>query len=211
MFRTRRPLSPRPKRIPSSLSRYHYTTMLETSADALRVDEVSSSEDISNDSRSWSSYPTQARSYSPSVQGRFTGDGADLFLLHWLRHAEQAIEVLPPESLLSNIQSLHDFFLKLLLPTPSNSLPKPGRPVRHLITRCLVKLHKRVESRSLFDLVQALVRGVGDGGGGGKGMSSAENVGRVACWYVIGEVIKELGTNVSSYPLQTDEPSSSRH
>lgn len=87
----------------------------------------------------------------------------------------------------------------MLLPTISPTLPKPGRPIRHLVTRCLVKLHKRIESRSLFDFVQTLVRGVGDGGG--KGMSSAENVARVACWYVIGEVIKELGTNVSSLLL----------
>lgn len=62
------------------------------------------------------------------------------------------------------------------------------------MTRCIIKLHKRVESRSLFDFVQALVRGVSDGGG--KGMGAAENVARVACWYCIGEVIKVLGTNV---------------
>ena len=62
----------------------------------------------------------------------------------------------------------------------------------------MVKLHKRVESRSLFDFVQALVRGVSDGGG--KGMMPAENVARVACWYCIGEIIKELGTNVSLTP-----------
>lgn len=27
-------------------------------------------------------------------QSRFSGEGADLNLLHWLRHAEQAIELL---------------------------------------------------------------------------------------------------------------------
>lgn len=41
----------------------------------------------------------------------------------------------------------------------------------------MVKLHKKVESRSLFDFVQALVRSVGDGGG--KNMSAAENLMRV--------------------------------
>lgn len=29
-------------------------------------------------------------------EGRFSGDGADLVLLQWLRQAEQAIETLPP-------------------------------------------------------------------------------------------------------------------
>jgi hypothetical protein len=127
-------------------------------------------------------------------ESRFTGDGSDLILLHWLRHAEQAIETSSPSTLLSSLQTLHAFFLRLLLPSPNPTLPKPGRPIRHLVTRCVVKLHRRVESRSLFDFVQALVKGVADGGG--KNMNAAENVARVASWYCIGEVLKELGANV---------------
>lgn len=79
--------------------------------------------------------------------------------------------------MLQNLQSLHAFFLKILLPTPSPTLPKPGRPIRHLISRCMVKLHKKVESRSLFDFVQTLVKAVADGGN--KNMSATENVTRV--------------------------------
>ncbi|WVQ76597.1 hypothetical protein IAR50_006269 [Cryptococcus sp. DSM 104548] len=130
-------------------------------------------------------------------ENRFTGEGADLSLLHWLRQAEQAIEQLDPEQLSPQIQPLHAFFLKLLLPSPNPTLPKPGRPIRHLLTRCLVNLHKRVESRTLFDFVQSLVRAISDGGS--KGMSTAENVSRVACWYAIGEVIKEHGKNMMSF------------
>lgn len=76
-----------------------------------------------------------------------------------------------------NIQSLHAFFLKVLLPSPNATLPRPGRPIRHLITRCMVKLHKKVESRSLFDFVQSLAKAVSDGGS--KNMISGENVSRV--------------------------------
>jgi hypothetical protein len=43
--------------------------------------------------------------------------------------------------------------------------------------------------------VQALLKGIADGGG--KNMGNAENVMRVAGWYVVGEVIRELGANVS--------------
>lgn len=57
-------------------------------------------------------------------------------------------------------------------------------------------MHKKVESRSLFDFVQAVLQGITDGGG--KNMGNAENVMRVAGWFVVGEVIKELGANVSS-------------
>ncbi|WWC87367.1 uncharacterized protein L201_002256 [Kwoniella dendrophila CBS 6074] len=128
---------------------------------------------------------------------RFQGEGSDLTLLHWLRHVEQAIEVLEPSDLSPTIPSLHAFFSKILLPSPNPTLPKPGRPIRHLVVRCLVKLHQRVESRSLFDFVQTLVRAVGDGGN--KNMSSSENVGRVASWYAIGEIIKAHGANMMSF------------
>ncbi|OCF33994.1 clathrin-coated vesicle protein [Kwoniella heveanensis BCC8398] len=130
-------------------------------------------------------------------ESRFTGDGADLTLLHWLRHAEEAIESLPASDLSSAIPSLHAFFLKIILPSPNSTLPKPGRPLRHLISRCLVKLHQKVESRTLFDFVQSVVRAVSDGGS--KNMSAGENVARVASWYTIGEVIKEHGANMMSF------------
>ncbi|WVW78983.1 hypothetical protein I302_100946 [Kwoniella bestiolae CBS 10118] len=130
-------------------------------------------------------------------ESRFQGEGSDLTLLHWLRHAEQAIESLDPSDLSPSIPSIHAFFLKILLPTASPTLPKPGRPIRHLVVRCLVKLHQRVESRSLFDFVQALVRAVGDGGS--KNMSASENMARVASWYAIGEIIKVHGANMMSF------------
>jgi hypothetical protein len=149
---------------------------------------------------------------------RFSGDGGDLALLHALRKAEQAIEVASSvslredqlsrlqisgvrahsmqESLLEALPSIHALFLKLILPTPTPTLPKPGRPIRHLLTRCAISIHKKVESRSLFDFVQAVLQGIADGGG--KNMGIPENVMRVAGWFVVGEVIKELGANVSS-------------
>jgi hypothetical protein len=94
----------------------------------------------------------------------------EMSLKSYLPHSQDPLQ--------ASIPSLHSFFLKLLLPpTPNHTLPKPGRPIRHLLSRTLLKLHKKVESRSLFDFVQSLIKAVGDGGG--KGMSSAENVSRV--------------------------------
>jgi hypothetical protein len=83
------------------------------------------------------------------------------------------------EILSPTIPDLHAFFLKVLLPSSNPTLPKPGRPIRQLITRCMVKLHKKVESRSLFDFIQALTKAVGEANGGGKNMSQPENVARV--------------------------------
>jgi hypothetical protein len=130
--------------------------------------------------------------------GRFTGEGSDLSLLHYLRQIDGALDTLAPDAILPHVAALHALFTRLLVPNPqtttATALPKPGRPIRHLAARVLVKLHKRVESHSLFDLVQALLRGVD---GGNKSMSALENVQRVASWYTVGEIIKEHGGNVS--------------
>lgn len=128
--------------------------------------------------------------------GRFTGEGADLSLLGWLRSADTALDTLSPDAIQPHVAALHTLFTRLLVPAPASpatALPKPGRPIRHLAARIILKLHKRVESHALFDLVQALLRGVD---GGSKSMSALENVQRVASWYTIGEIIKELGSNV---------------
>ncbi|KAL1408350.1 hypothetical protein Q8F55_005159 [Vanrija albida] len=132
--------------------------------------------------------------------GRFTGEGSDLSILSWLRQADQALDTLPVEEIQAAVNPIHAIVLKLLVPgptTPQTALPKPGRPIRHLVARVVVKLHKKVESRALFDLIQALLKGVSDGGN--KNMSAAENVQRVASWYTIGEVIKEHGGNMMSF------------
>lgn len=69
----------------------------------------------------------------------------------------------------ASTDSLHKTFTKLLIyspsTTPSSSLPKPGRPARQMIARALIKLHDRIESKNLFDLVQELLRVVVDNGG----------------------------------------------
>lgn len=130
--------------------------------------------------------------------GRFTGEGADLSLLSWLRGADQALDTLAPDAILPHVDAIHKLVIRLLVPgpvSPATALPKPGRPVRHLVARVIVKLHGRVESRALFDLIQALLKGVD---GGDKRMSPLENVQRVASWYTVGEVIKEHGSNVST-------------
>ncbi|CAK9780383.1 putative clathrin-coated vesicle protein [Cutaneotrichosporon oleaginosum] len=132
--------------------------------------------------------------------GRFTGEGSDLSLLHYLRQVDGALDTLTPDAILPHVAVLHALFLRLLVPNPqtttATALPKPGRPIRHLAARVLVKLHNRVESHSLFDLVQALLRGVD---GGNKSMSALENVQRVASWYTVGEIIKEHGGNMMSF------------
>lgn len=52
--------------------------------------------------------------------------------------------------------------LVTVVPSQSAPAPRPGRPARQLIARCLVALFHRGESRSLFDAVQSLARVMAD-------------------------------------------------
>jgi hypothetical protein len=127
--------------------------------------------------------------HSTLLQARFRTAQGDITLLQWLSTAEKAISVLEPvrgdgygfvcivlirafqiqSQLQSSVTSLHEAFQRILLFVPSGNskdhasatgLPQPGRPIRALISRCLVKLHQNVEDRSLFDFVQVLMKGV---------------------------------------------------
>jgi hypothetical protein len=44
-------------------------------------------------------------------------------------------------------------------PTP---YPPPGRPIRHLVGRCLTLIFERGESRPLYDVLQILTKSLGD-------------------------------------------------
>jgi hypothetical protein len=126
-------------------------------------------------------------------QARFKTANADIAILQWLSTAEKAIEALdavsfilaspasptdlafdPQEQLQTTVNPLHEAFQRILVFVPSGNnkdtssatgLPKPGRPIRALVSRCLVKLHRKVEDRSLFDFVQGLMKSVMENNG----------------------------------------------
>jgi hypothetical protein len=47
----------------------------------------------------------------------------------------------------------------ILAPDP---YPPPGRPLRHLVVRCLIILFTKGESRPLYDTLQTLLKFLGD-------------------------------------------------
>jgi hypothetical protein len=72
---------------------------------------------------------------SPDVlkydESRFTGDGGDLTLLQWLRHAEQAIDNLSPASSLRGVSSIadqHPGHSPTSHPVHSQAIPPNSRP-----------------------------------------------------------------------------------
>lgn len=80
-------------------------------------------------------------------------------------------------------------------PSAYASIPRLGRPSRHLIARCLVLLFQRGESKTLYDVVQVLMRTAGEET---KGKVIPEKEAKVGSLYIAGEVFLEHGQNVMS-------------
>lgn len=99
---------------------------------------------------------------------------------------------------MENQATLTTSLLSLLTPPPVNSLAlyvKPGRPARTIISRILILLLKKGESKGLFDLGQSLLKGLI--GTDVKGAPEREKEWRVACGWCLGEVWTVFGNQVS--------------
>ena len=81
-------------------------------------------------------------------------------------------------------------------PTSQATRPPPGRPARHLISRILVLLLRKGDSKGLFDLGQALLKGLN--GSEAKGAIERELQWRVANGACLGAVWDAFGHNVMS-------------
>jgi hypothetical protein len=80
--------------------------------------------------------------------------------------------------------------------TPQQAgIPTLGRPSRHLIARCLVLLFQEGESKSLYDVMQFLMRTAGEET---KGRIITEKEAKAGSLYIAGEVFLQHGHNVMS-------------
>lgn len=73
---------------------------------------------------------------------------------------------------------------------------KPGRPARALIARIIILVLTRGDQKSLYDVVQSLLKGVN--GSETKGAPEREKEWRIACTFVLGEVYAVFGSQVRS-------------
>lgn len=102
-------------------------------------------------------------------------------------------------TILQEQAALTTSLLSLVTPPAATSAPavKPGRPARALIARILIVLLQRGESKGLFDVAQALLRGVS--GSEAKGAPEREKEWRIASAFVLGELYAALGSHVRSF------------
>lgn len=138
-------------------------------------------------------------------ESRWKASGVEPELFRWLSTVSETVSSSLSSSLQPHIQSIHSAFLTLLIPSGVNyPYPKPGRPFRHLMARSIITLHQKVESRTLFDFTQSLIRFLGENGGS-TGKNGWDLSWRVAGWYMVGEVMQVLGGDVSHNPTVSKE------
>lgn len=120
-------------------------------------------------------------------------------MIHY--HSDQGLILspLPQSTIISSQPSLTSTLRSLLTPPPPTSQPTrppPGRPARHLIARILVLQLQKGDPKGLYDLGQALLRGLT--GTEGKGAVEREVQWRVANGWCLGVVWDAFGQQVMS-------------
>ncbi|KDQ17281.1 hypothetical protein BOTBODRAFT_106006 [Botryobasidium botryosum FD-172 SS1] len=70
--------------------------------------------------------------------------------------------------------------------------PPPGRPIRNLVARCYISLFTRGETKSVFDVIQALLKVAGD-------PKSTDKDAKAASFYCLGEIMEGFGSQALSF------------
>lgn len=146
-------------------------------------------------------------------------DQGEVFILQWLAKADAALQRLSQDDLLDVQPRLERTLLRLVCPldldaategpqsstspavppatrgTEQSGVPRLGRPARHLIARCLVTVFARGETRTLYDVMQALMRIAGEET---KGRPIPEKESKAGALYIAGELFLAVGHNVMS-------------
>lgn len=141
------------------------------------------------------------------------GEQADVYLLQWLAKLEVALARIQDDAVVAKAQpALVKTLLRIVSPlassidtvsptsstppAPAQQWPRPGRPARHLLARCLLLLLRRGDSRSLYDIGQTLLKIAGDDGKVSKLTFDRES--KTAALYVLGDIFGSLGQQVMS-------------
>ncbi|GAA6022908.1 hypothetical protein JCM10207_006860 [Rhodosporidiobolus poonsookiae] len=153
-------------------------------------------EPVSVDDLQWDNSKLEAAAAAGAERG-------DLYLLNWLSACEKAVLELPQSAIYAEQSRLTTSLLSLITPpaqTATVPTVKPGRPARALIARILIAVIQRGDAKGLFDVAQALLRGMS--GGEYKGAPEREKEWRIACAFVLGELYAVLGSHVMSLYIE---------
>ncbi|KAH9810416.1 armadillo-type protein [Melampsora americana] len=124
-------------------------------------------------------------------------DRGEVWLLQWLHKLQNDLDASDEDTLRASQSQIESDLVRLLtqIAPTSRPAPAPGRPIRNMIARILVKLFDRAEQRTLFDVVGNLLRVAGTE----PSKVTLDNRSyRVSCFYVAGEIMKVHGSQVMS-------------
>ncbi|EGG10808.1 uncharacterized protein MELLADRAFT_76824 [Melampsora larici-populina 98AG31] len=90
-------------------------------------------------------------------------DRGEVWLLQWLHKLQNDLDASDEDALRASQTQIESDLVRLLtfIAPTSRPAPPPGRPIRNIIARILVKLFDRAEQRTLFDVVGNLLRVAG--------------------------------------------------
>ncbi|KAI0946131.1 hypothetical protein AcV7_010182 [Taiwanofungus camphoratus] len=127
-------------------------------------------------------------------ESNLSGETGEIYLFQWLASTERAIKQATTEDLKSSQADLEATLQKIV--TAPDPYPSPGRPMRNLVARCLIALYTRGETKTLFDILQAFLKIVGEPKALHKDSS------KIAAMFCIGELMGMFGSQVMSLMVE---------
>ncbi|KZT57919.1 hypothetical protein CALCODRAFT_495577 [Calocera cornea HHB12733] len=124
-------------------------------------------------------------------EARFRGDNGDVDLFQWLRRLDSALEKQPKPEIRQRFEAIEKLLVKIAV--GSEGLPFTSRPIRHALSRCLVKLYGRTESRTLYDTLQTLLKSIAE-----APTKLTDRDPRICTLYCMGELMLVFGSQVMS-------------
>ncbi|CAH7665924.1 clathrin-coated vesicle protein [Phakopsora pachyrhizi] len=129
-------------------------------------------------------------------------DRGEIWLLKWLKGLEKKLDNFMEGSSKSPLVQIEADLIRLVTQpsTTSNPIPRPGRPIRNLIARNLVKIFNANDQRTPFDAVGSLLR-VASSEASKNGSDITQY--RIASFYVVAEILKAHGSQVMSQFMES--------
>ncbi|KAL0960465.1 hypothetical protein HGRIS_005508 [Hohenbuehelia grisea] len=124
-------------------------------------------------------------------EAELSGENGEMYLLLWLASTEKKIPEVPPDQFKSKQAQLEKTFVNII--SAVDRYPAPGRAIRNTVSRSLIKLYTRGETRTLFDTLQAFLKIVADV----KALD--KDVVKVASFWCIGEIMGVFGAQFMSF------------
>jgi len=124
-------------------------------------------------------------------EAKLAEEDKEINLFQWLASTQRSLEEASYSSLKASQSHLEETMLKVI--EAQEPYPTPGRSLRKLVSRCLVLLYTRGDSRSLFDTLQRLLKLVVD-----LKPTGPSEIHKIAAFFCIGELMLSFGSQIMS-------------